>query len=149
MACYLLRRNFCSTVKNICGLTDVEADILMGHALARNVKKNLELNCPDDRRRIAEMLERWVVDPEESLNPALKPIVPERDKLELVPHRTIRLRNNGFLEMTVKLDVCVEELEDELQILVPRQGTMEFGFSSEKVNLGRNERRIFCEEAFE
>lgn len=80
IVCYVLRRIFAGIARHIMGLSSFETDRLMGHiAIGSQGKKAShlrygDLNATDTQKMIAEKMERYIFDPQYSLNPACTPI---------------------------------------------------------------------------
>lgn len=93
ISAYILRRDFASLAKNTMGFSKDEIDFFLGHK-TKFAKKNLiDYRLPENRQKLLAKLERYVFDPELTLNPAYHPIeLSHGDDLALLPYRKIKLK---------------------------------------------------------
>ena len=112
---YVLRHDYASRAKNICGLTNDEIDALLGHKRSANARRNgIDLALPDHQKLVAQKMERFVFDPAISLNPANDPIrLKANERISLIPYNAYRFANEGNEPLTVDLDIYAAE-PDEL-----------------------------------
>lgn len=82
---YVLRRDWCSRVSDICGLSRPAVDYHIGHE--NKDAKSYDFVTLDASAKTASQLERYVFLPEYSLNPAFRPIsIVNEVELDLPPN---------------------------------------------------------------
>lgn len=103
---YILRRDWSSRARNVCGLTSLEIDIFLGHRVKIPQKKREDLRLIESLMVLSKKLERYVHNPEYSLHPGIRPYqLSHSVDFDLIPYDVIRLRNTSDEEVEVKLDV--------------------------------------------
>lgn len=72
---YVLRRNFCSMLINICGMAPDLVDALMGHKLPHTCAVDWFGRLKDETfwPKVAQQMSRWVLLPEHTTHPAFSP----------------------------------------------------------------------------
>ena len=116
---YILRRDYASRARNICGLSNDEIDALLGHKRMWGVKRS-QVNTArtDDQAKIAEKLERFVYNPEISLNPEFAPISLFLDQdMTLIPFNAYVFRNDSNLPLWVELCLTASEPDEEIALV--------------------------------
>lgn len=117
IAAYVLRRDRTDRWRNCCGLTcdpdgESEVDYLLGHQTLHKRKK-INMRLPEQRKALAEKLERYVYNNIISRNPALKPIEVEHgNDIDLTPFPHIRIQNNRDEPLNIHIDVEATEGSD-------------------------------------
>ena len=123
---YLLRRDFASRGRNICGLTSEELDKLLGHALTERMAKwnQQDFALLEELRAVSQKLERYVysTDPEYTRNPGFNPIAVEAETdIKLVPYSKIRLENISNEPLYYDLDTVACLASDKVGIKTPSE----------------------------
>lgn len=115
---YVLRHDYASRAKNICGLSNNEIDALLGHKRsAENRRNGIDLANPDDQRSIAARLERFIYDPAISKNPACDPIsLHANERVPLIQYNAYRFRNSSHEPVIVDMDVCAAEPGEQIRL---------------------------------
>ena len=127
IACYILRRVFSTIMRSEMGFTLYETDRLLGHVpVGANGKKetkldNLDLNSLETQRTIAEKMERYIFDPEYSLNPACAPIdVSKEGEVDLREFSEYCLVNNSDRPVTRRLNLEAAETGESIIVEMPK-----------------------------
>lgn len=92
IAAYVLRRDFASRAANICAIPAVSVDILLGHKTQLSAGERRAYASRDMLWSLCQMLERCVLDPAHTRNPAFRAvkIVPEK-RVIMPPFSVFRL----------------------------------------------------------
>lgn len=124
IAAYVLRRDRTDRWRNCCGLTcdpdgESELDYLLGHQ-APHKRRKTNMRLPEQRKALAEKLERYVYNNIISRNPALKPIEVEHgNDIDLTPFPHIRIQNNGDEPLNIHIDVEATEGSEPISLTYP------------------------------
>ena len=121
---YILRRDFASRAKNICGLTNDEIDALLGHARGKAARERVNYANIDCQIKTAKKLERFVYDPNLSLNPEFQaiPLVANHD-FELLPYNAYSFQNTSDQPLWVELDLLAAEPDESITLTIPQTDT--------------------------
>lgn len=120
---YILRRDWSSRARNICGLTSLEIDILLGHRVKIPKKMREDLRLIESLMVLSKKLERYVHDPKYSRNPGIAPYkLAHSIDLDLIPYDLIRLRNTSCETVEVKLDVEAILNSEYIEVIVGAAG---------------------------
>jgi hypothetical protein len=135
IACYVLRRNFASIARNIMGLSLLETDCLLGHAPLGDNTRMLkscipDFNSPITQCRIAKKMERFIFDPNFSLNPACSPYHLSNESTPLIEFSEYVIENNSDFESTISLDLTAAEAGECIKITAPHNSTYNLNASS-------------------
>lgn len=118
---YILRHDFSSRARNICGLTSVEIDCLLGHDIPLPQSLRDDLRQSSKLEDIARRLERYVYDPTCSSHPGCVPYaIGHGIDLDLTPYDKIHLRNESAEPVQVKLDVTAALSAEPITIIAPQ-----------------------------
>lgn len=124
IAAYVLRRDRTDRWRNCCGLTcdpdgESELDYLLGHQ-APHKRRKTNMRVPEQRKALAEKLERYIYSDAISRNPALKPVEVEHGKdIDLTPFPRIRIRNDGGEPLNIHIDVEAMEGSEPISLKYP------------------------------
>ena len=103
---YILRRDWASRARNICGLTSLEIDCLLGHRIRIPKKMREDFRLVENLTKLSKKLERYVHDPEHSRHPGIVPYkLSHSVDLDLIPYDVVRLHNASSETVEIKLDV--------------------------------------------
>ena len=122
IVCYILRRIFAGIARSIMGLSSFVTDRLLGHVPVGSETKtsNVDMNSPDTQRSIAAMMERYVFDPELSLNPACSPIeMSEQDRINMIAYSEYTLTNTSGKKCTMHLNLEAVECGETISVKFP------------------------------
>lgn len=140
IATYVLRRDRTDRWRNCCGLTcdpdgESEVDYLLGHQTLHKRKK-INMRLPEQRKALAEKLERYVYNNIISRNPALKPIEVEHgNDIDLTPFPHIRIQNNGDEPLNIHIDVETMEGSEPIFLIYPG-GAIQGDTTIRRINTG-------------
>lgn len=116
---YILRRDWASRARNVCGLTSLEIDILMGHRVSIPKKKREDLRLIESLKGLSKKLERYVHDPKFSQHPGIVPYqLSHSVDLDIIPYDIVRLRNTSDEEVEVKLDIEAVLNAESIEVIV-------------------------------
>ena len=122
IGCYILRRVFATMMRSTMGLSMYVTYRMLGHApISAGGKKtsklqSVDLNSPDTQRDIAAKMERYVFDPEVTLNPAFYPYKASGTNLQLIEYSEYKIVNNT--DSAVMLDLNLEAAETGERITI-------------------------------
>lgn len=117
---YILRRDWASRARNICGLPSVIIDALLGHEVKTPQKLRADLRHKDKLTALSYELERHIHNPEYSKHPGITPIALEHSTdVDLIPFDVIRLKNASNEVLDVKLDLEAIVNSESIGIVVP------------------------------
>ncbi|MEY8318898.1 hypothetical protein AALB19_16510 [Oscillospiraceae bacterium 50-58] len=140
IAAYVLRRDRTDRWRNCCGLTcdpdgESELDYMLGHQTPYKRRK-INMRLPEQRKALAEKLERYVYSNIISRNPALKPIEVEHGKdIDLTPYPHIRIQNNGDEPLNIHIDAEAMEGSEMIDLLYPN-GALQGKVTVRSINTG-------------
>jgi hypothetical protein len=120
LGAYVLRRDWASRGRNICGLSAIEIDYLMGHKIKLAKKAREDYRLPEHQTAISHKLEHYVADPAISRHPGCAPImVAHGSDLELIPFDCYRIVNNCAEPLMMHLDLEANEGAEPIKITAP------------------------------
>lgn len=120
---YILRRDWASRARNICGLTSLEIDVFLGHRVKVPQKKREDLRLIENLTKLSKKLERYVHDPQYSRHPGIVPYkLAHSIDLDLIPYDLIRLRNTSCETVEVKLDIEAILNSEYIEVIVGAAG---------------------------
>jgi integrase len=106
IAAYILRRDWTSRARNVCGLTADEVDYLLGHASRQPKLVRSSYMQPEAQSRLSAAMERFVLDRTLSMHPGCHPAeVKHGDDIAIVPYGKFSLSNNGAEPLHLKMDL--------------------------------------------
>lgn len=147
IACYVLRRNFTTIARTVMGLSLYETDRLLGHAPNGSRKKGgIQMYCPDmnsyaTQKTLAEKMERYIFDPEISLNPICKPFALTVGK----KHVLTEFSEYVFTATgpcTVELNIIAAEAGENIEIGFPSESTQTLQAHSSPKDWQRHSRLV-------
>lgn len=116
---YILRRDWASRARNICGYTSLEIDQQLGHKVTVPKSKRPNLKLAAEQEKLATKVERYVYSPAETRNPEHSPIPLEVDMRKQIPtYRAVKYSNNSDTPMLVTLSFSALEA-DAVQLTAP------------------------------
>lgn len=112
-----------------------ELDYLLGHQ-APHKRKKTNMRLPEQRKALAEKLERYIYSNAISRNPALKPVEVEHGKdIDLTPFPGIHIRNNGDEPLNIHVDVEAMEGSKSIFLTYP-SGALQGDTTVRRINTG-------------
>ena len=137
IACYILRRIFAGIARNVMGLSAVITDLLMGHVPVgrtghkENKASTPDLNASDTQRVIAEKMERYIFDPEFSLNPACMTIETGRqDRIHLIEYSEYNIKNTSNKKCTLQFNLVATECGETISVSLPNTSAPKLNHTS-------------------
>ena len=116
---YILRRDWASRARNICGYTSLEIDQQLGHKVTVPKSRRPNLKLTAEQEKLATKVERYVYSPNKTRNPEYSPIPLEVDVRKQIPtYRAVKYSNNSDTPMLVTLSFSALEA-DAVQLTVP------------------------------
>ena len=116
---YILRRDWASRARNICGYTSLEIDQQLGHKVTVPKSRRPNLKLTAEQEKLATKVERYVYSPNKTRNPEHSPIPLEVDVRKQIPtYRAVKYSNNSDTPMLVTLSFSALEA-DAVQLTVP------------------------------
>lgn len=138
---YLLRHDWASRARNICGLTSPEIDYLLGHSSSFSKRMRADLREPEYQADLSQRLERYVHDASISQHPAVSPILLEHGMdIDLPSFQEIQLVNNSDEPIFVDLDFFSAEAVDNIEIICPKSSMLESVKKSKNTHCYRTNR---------
>lgn len=117
---YILRRDWASRGRNLCGYTSVELDYCLGHEVKLSKKVREDLRNSEGQHKLALKQERFILNAKHTQHPYFNPIsVQHSTDYELKPFNAIRIRNVANEPVDVKLDLEAVLNADQITILSP------------------------------
>lgn len=121
VSAYILRRDWASRARSICGYTSLEIDFTLGHEVKIPRKKREDLRHLTAQARLSAKLERYVYDEHHSKHPGITPYAVEHSTdLDLIPYDVIRVRNDSDEPLNVKLDIEAVINVDYIMVVAPQ-----------------------------
>lgn len=118
---YILRRDWASRARNICGLPSIIIDALLGHQVKIPQKMRADLRHKEKLAEISVKLERYILDPEYSRHPGITPIsLTHSTDIDLTPFDVIRLKNTSDELLDLKVDLEAILNAESLNIIAPK-----------------------------
>lgn len=116
---YILRRDWSSRARNVCGLTSLEIDCLLGHRIRIPKKMREDFRLVENLTKLSKKLERYVHDPEHSRHPGIVPHnLSHSVDIDLIPYDVVRFRNTSEEEVEVKLDIEAVLNAESIEVIV-------------------------------
>ena len=120
LSAYALRRDRCGIWRNVCGLTQIECDYYLGHAIKLSQRKRHDMRTTESLTLTAAKLERFVYDPLVSQNPYHKPIeLRHGEDIESIAYEASRLVNNTNTTLQIELDATAEIVGKPITLILP------------------------------
>ena len=121
VSAYILRRDWATRARSICGFTTEEIDYCLGHVRKGKKGQLADLKSLEEMNRLSAMLEHHVVDPYRSAHPAAKPIgVIHGSDLEILPYDIVCVRNTADEPIRIELDITAVLSAESVAIVAPR-----------------------------
>lgn len=118
---YILRRDWASRARNICGYTSLEIDQQLGHKVTAPKSKRPNLKTVAEQKKLAGKAERYVYHTKITMNPRYHAVALKAAVCELIPtYGAINYRNTGNTPILVTLSFGAQENADAVQITAPR-----------------------------
>ena len=116
---YILRRDWSSRARNVCGLTSLEIDCLLGHRIRIPTKMREDFRLVENLTKLSKKLERYVHDPEHSRHPGIVPHnLSHSVDIDPIPYDVVRFRNTSEEEVEVKLDIEAVLNAESIEVIV-------------------------------
>lgn len=136
---YILRHDWASRARNICGLPSMVIDILLGHDVKIPAKRREDLRLPQQQVSLSRELERHVHNPKYSKHPGITPYsLTHSTDIDLIPFDVIRLHNASNEDIDVKLDIESIVNSENILIIAPNESQIH----STGRNISTNCRRL-------
>lgn len=136
---YILRHDWSSRARNICGLPSMVIDILLGHDVKIPAKKREDLRLPQQQVSLSHELERHIHNPKHSKHPGITPYsLTHSTDIDLIPFDVIRLHNASNEDIDVKLDIEAIVNSENILIIAPNESQIH----STGRNISTNCRRL-------
>lgn len=121
VSAYILRRDWASRARNVCGYTSIEIDYSLGHDVKIPKKRREDLRHLSNQAKLSAKLERYVHNPLYSKHPGCSPYsIQHASELEIIPYDVVRLKNTSDECVWVSLDVEAVCNTDSIVILTPK-----------------------------
>lgn len=153
IGCYVLRRCFATIGRVYLGFSLYEIDRLLGHIphgsgkdTARKLT-NPDMNSPETQARIAAKMERFIFNPELSLNPAIIPYSSKsRDEIPVhVPYAQFAVENDEDSDIEFEVDLTCCEPGEALTLIFDNNTASELAASSTPISFEDISRTVFCD----
>ena len=120
LSAYVLRRDRCGIWRNVCGLTQLECDYYLGHAIKLSQRKRNDMRTAESLLLTCEKLERFVYEPKISQNPYHKPIeLKHGEDVEFIPFEAFRFVNHSGTTLQVGLEAMAEIVGTPITLILP------------------------------
>lgn len=120
ISAYILRRDWGSRARNICGLSSLEIDYLLGHKIKIPQRKRADFTSLSTQAYMSQKLERFVYDPQVSTHPGCTPYsIGHSTELDFIPYDIIRLVNSSDEPISVKLDIEAVVNSEPMVVIAP------------------------------
>lgn len=117
---YILRRDWASRARNICGYTSLEIDQQLGHKVTVPKSKRPNLKLAAEQKKLAIKVERYVYSPAETQNPEYAPIPLDAGVRWGIPTYTnVKYCNSSDKPMLVTVTFGGQENEYPVQLTAP------------------------------
>lgn len=117
---YILRRDWATRARTRCGFTTDEIDFCLGHVRKGEKGQMADLKNPEEIKRLSAKLERFVVDPNRSAHPAVKPIeLLHGTDLEIIPYDIVRFSNVSDELLRVEVDITAVLSAEGIEVIAP------------------------------
>ena len=136
IGCYVLRRCFASIGRHIMGLSLMEIDQLLGHTSKNEGTKKrrsqlIDLANPESQRKLAQKMERFIFNPEISLNPAFSRIaLRPNERYDLIEYPIYKLKNTTNDPLIIEINLDASEPGEKIELLLPSESRPSFSPSS-------------------
>jgi len=138
ISAYILRRDWSSRARMICGITSEEIDYLLGHNIKIPLKRRKDYSQIESLSKLSYSLEHFVFDPNHSLHPGCTPFeVCHSADLELEPFDVIKIKNVSNELINVKFDIEARLNCDRILIISPRNSNLQHTLRSIKTHCQR------------
>lgn len=120
LTAYVLRRDCCSRWHNICGLTQVDCDELLGHRHKIPRQFLAEYKQSSVQIALSKQLERYVYDEEISNHPYYRPyLAVHGTDVDVIPFEAFHIVNNGNVPVRILFDLTALIAGESLIIRLP------------------------------
>ena len=117
---YIFRRDWASRAKNICGLSSLEIDYLMGHENKMPQKDYADFRQNEFLIDVVKKLERYIFNPKISKHPGCSPYsLKHAQDISIIPYDVIRIRNNDICPIRVDLDIEAALNAESITVISP------------------------------
>lgn len=122
VSAYVIRRDWASRARNVCGLTSMEIDILLGHDVNIPQKYRDDIVHPTKQAELACKLERHIHNAAYSAHPGVKPYqLVHGDNMDIIPWGAMRLANGSDATINVKVDLEAVLSTESITIIAPAE----------------------------
>ena len=146
VTCYILRRNFATIMRSQMGLSLFMTDRMLGHIPTGNLRRkeamldHEDMNSPDTQKAIAAMMERFIFDPDVSLNPSCTPYaLHDQMSLDIIEFSRYEFVNDTNHVLSVRCNMEAAETGEQIIMEMPQKMKRELvSFSRPKSWEGRD-----------
>ena len=128
---YILRRDWASRARNICGYTSVEIDLQLGRKVDTPRYKRPNLKLAAEQEKLAAKAERYVYSLVGTQNPEYTPILLQAgDRKEIPTFKTVKYCNGSDKPVLVAITFDAMENADAVQLTAPCGAMRKTAFTS-------------------
>ena len=122
VSAYVIRRDWASRARNVCGLTSMEIDVLLGHDVSIPQKYRDDMAHHTKQAELARKLERHIHNAAYSAHPGIRPYqLVHGDNLDIIPWGAMRLANGSDATINVKVDLEAVLSTESITIIAPAE----------------------------
>ena len=155
IACYVLRRIFATICRSVMGLSAFETDRLLGHKpVGQNGRKeplslHKDMNCFDTQADIARRMERYVFDPECTLNPYHHPIeIKDQESVDLIPFSEYQIVNQSKHDVVISFNIEAAETGETIRLDMPSTVEQELNVHSKAKEWMGQDREVIGDTSY-
>lgn len=122
---HLLRADFASRMRAICGFTSDELDLELGHepATKHRGKELPDFGLKSVRAELAAKMERYIYNPEISKNPEVHAVELRNGVHAIEPYRITKMTASSAEDKELEIDIEAAEPAEEIEVILPRAAT--------------------------
>ena len=122
VSAYVIRRDWASRARNVCGLTSMEIDVLLGHDVSIPQKYRDDMVHHTKQAELARKLERHIHNAAYSAHPGIRPYqLVHGDNLDIIPWGAMRLANGSDATINVRVDLEAVLSTESITIIAPAE----------------------------
>lgn len=137
---HALRRNCATRLRNVCGFTEDEVSHYLGHEVPTPKLAAPDYRLKEEQLKLMDKLERNIIDPDRSRNPACCPlhVDGQTGSTDLHPNVIHTLHNASDQPVCLQMLLCAEEPGEPVMVALSDDIKVEMAFSFPKYT---NDRR--------
>lgn len=117
---YVLRRDWATRARTLCGFTTEELDYCLGHAVKKPKGQTTEQKSPEELKKLAGKLENFIADLRYSAHPAVKPFdVVHGTDIDFMPYGIVRVRNDSEEPLRIEVDLINAMVAESFTAIMP------------------------------